>query len=112
MKRLLIACALLATFGVNASNVGINNYDAMRGVVNLECTSSNGDVLEVDGTLFPQQVEIQSTFFSLQNVKKQDGSKYYFYVGHGETSSHFAIGQLGKATVIRDFTTNTTYGCN
>ena len=79
MKKLVIALTACASFSAMASNVGTYDSNTMRGNVNLECSTSNGDILEVSGYDFPQNIEIQSDYYSLNQVKKIDGQKVYFY---------------------------------
>lgn len=79
MKKLIIAAVLFASFSASASQAGINNSDSLQGDVNLECTSSSGDILEVDGLTFPKYLTIQSDSYALDGVKKLSIGKVYFY---------------------------------
>lgn len=109
MKRLIIAGLVLCSFGANASNVGVNNSSALRGNVNLECNSPNGDILEVASYSFPQQVQIQSEYLDLKSVKSSQGWKAYLYKQRYSSLS-YALLVKGRETVIQD-QNNINYEC-
>lgn len=110
MKKLILALMLAASFNAVASRVGVNNLNSMNGNVNLECTSKNGDVLEVDGQyFFPQSLEIQSGFYQLNKVQKISDGKLYLYKS-AYTSDIFVLGVTKKSVFMVD-RNKTDYEC-
>lgn len=112
MKKLIIAAALLAAFNACASNVGIRDLNSMNGNVNLECTSKDGDILEVDGQYsFPQRIEIQSDFYDLYSVKKLPDGKFYVYKeSYSSQPKYFALAVTKKEVFIQS-KDNVNYYC-
>lgn len=112
MKKLTIALLACASFNAMASHVGLSDSNSLNGNVNLECTSKNGEVLEVDGELFPKYLTIQSDDYALQNVKNIDGWKVYYYqdivvMGGGKNK---AVGVKGDQVNIQDVN-GVNYSC-
>lgn len=77
MKHLLIACALLATFGAHASQ-------------HLECTAPSGDIIELQLTYsFPNQIYINGDKMPLKSAMNiGDSSKAFVYALTDESEAY------------------------
>ena len=105
MKRAVIALLACASFSAMASSVGVNNSNALSGGVNLECSTSDGNIIEVDGKYtFPQMVTFNSDLAELKGVHMVQGWKIYDYATPFNVKH--AILVKGSQVVIEDADNN------
>lgn len=102
-KMSLVAILLAAASVPAVASVSLNNQNKVNGSVNLECTASSGDVLEVDTSLFPQFVTFQADDYKLSTVKTIQGWKVYDYQNISTMQgTHKAVMVQGEKVVIQD----------